>query len=199
MPLGSLLEQLVHLVQRRAGADAGRGPGPGFRWRAGRCSGSAWPGPIVQFAVAKEEKGAMVPVALRTYQRSRSSGVMRIGRVALHIDPLDPAAVDEVVDEAAAPGGADRVALMSAIETPSALALAWSMSMCSCGVSSRLLGRTPEQRIARRQAQQLVAGLHQAGMAEIAAVFQLEVEAGGIAQFLHRRRHQGEDLRVADA
>ena len=36
-------------------------------------------------------------------------------------------------------------------------------------------------------------------MAEIAAVFQFQVEAGGIAQFLHRRRHEGEDLGVAAA
>jgi hypothetical protein len=49
----------------------------------------------------------------------------------------------------------------------------------------------------RRQAQQLVARRDQAGMAEIAAVFHFQVEAGGVAQFLHRRRHQGEDLRVA--
>ena len=98
------------------------------------------------------------------------------------------------------PQAALRVELMSASDTPSALALAWSISTCSCGVSSRLLGRTPgQQRIARRQAQQLVAGGDQAGMAEIAAVFQLEVEAGGVAQFLHRGRHEGEDLRVADA
>ena len=34
-------------------------------------------GPMVQREVAKEEKGAMVPVALFTYQRSRSWGVMR--------------------------------------------------------------------------------------------------------------------------
>ena len=31
-------------------------------------------------------------------------------------------------------------------------------------------------------------------MAEIAAVLQFEVEAGGVAQFLHRGRHEGEDL-----
>ena len=34
------------------------------------------------------------------------------------------------------------VALMSARRTPSASAFAWSTSMCSCGVSSRPLGRT---------------------------------------------------------
>ena len=34
-------------------------------------------------------------------------------------------------------------------------------------------------------------------MAKIAAVFHLQIEAGGIAQFGHRRRHDGKDLGVA--
>ena len=55
-----------------------------------------------------------------------------------------------------------------------------------------------EQRVLGGQAEQLVARGHQAVVAEAAAVLQLEVEAGGVAELLHRRRHEREDLRVAD-
>src|SRR3984957_3324585 len=95
------------------------------------------------------------------------------------------------------PQAAERVELMSASDTPWALALSWSMLMCNCGVSSRLLGRTPRSsgsRLAMPKSwlRTAIRAWSRAGM-----IFQLQIEAGGIAQFLHRRRDDGEDLRVA--
>ncbi len=65
--------------------------------------------------------------------------------------------------------------------TPRAPAFSQSTSIRYSGTSSRPLGRTfGKTRVLGRHAEELVAGLHQLGMAQAAAVQQLEVESLGL-------------------
>ncbi len=92
--------------------------GPGSRPRRRRCSAPAAASRSPSRLVAKAENGTISPLALRTYQLSRSSGQHAVRRVGLHIDPLDAAAVDEVVDVAASPRRSTGCVLMSAERQP---------------------------------------------------------------------------------
>ena len=121
-------------------------------------------------------------------------------RVALHVDALDAAAVDEVVDVARRPRRSTACCRYPSPTTPSAPALRQSMSRLNCGVSSCPLGRTerdgvgfcaamPSSWFARRQ--QLL-------VARAAACLEVEVEARGVAEFDDRGRREREDHGVAD-
>ena len=149
--------------------------------------------------VAKAENGAIVPVAPRTYQRPRSSGRERNGASpCMKTRFTRPRSTKLLMNEP--PQAVAKVSLTSAdVEARGRAALAWSMSRCSCGVSSWLLGRTPA-RIGSlaASASSWSAAADQRVVAEPAAVLQLQVEAGRLAQPRHRRRHQDEDLAVAD-
>ena len=114
-----------------------------------------------------------------------------IGRVALHIDALDPVAVDEIVDEGAAPGRRQGGVDVGGRHAQRIGLFLIDVDMKLLGVVQAGGPHRCQLGIARRQRQKLVAGLDQAGMAEIAAVFHFQIEAGGDAQFAHRRRHQG--------
>ena len=102
-----------------------------------------------------------------------------VGRVALHIDPLDPVAVDEIVDKGSAPGRRKGGVDVGG-RNPQRIGL------CLIDIDMKLLGvvqavgpHAREQGILRRQAQQHVAGLDQLLMAQIAAILHLQIEAGG--------------------
>ena len=56
-----------------------------------------------------------------------------------------------------------------------------------------------QSRILGGHAEELVAGSHQGGVAQAAAVDQLEVDAAGIAQFEDGGGRKGKDQRVAEA
>ena len=60
---------------------------------------------MIQLVLEKDENGAMVPLAPLNEPVVQ---ILRLGperTVALHIDPLHPPAIDEVIDVGAAPGG----------------------------------------------------------------------------------------------
>ena len=123
---------------------------------AGECGG-----PTVQFAVAKEEKGAMVPVVVRTYQRSRSCGVMRNGASPWMIDTLDAGAVDEIVDEVAAPGRRQGGVGVGGGDAQRVGLVLVDVDMQLWRVVQAVGKDLPEHWVVRRQAQQHVARLHQ--------------------------------------
>ena len=66
---------------------------------------------------------------------------------------------------------------------PNALAFSRSMSSLNVGVSSRPFGRTCASIGSfSRRSEQLVARLHELLVAEAAAIFELQIEAGGVAE-----------------
>ncbi len=65
--------------------------------------------PDVQWPEAKEEKGTILPGGVAHVELLQVLGQHAVGGVGLDIDPLDPAALDEVVDIGAAEGRRDRV------------------------------------------------------------------------------------------
>ena len=88
---------------------------------------------------------------------------------------------------------------MSAMLRLWAFAFSRSMVMVYCGSSLRPFGAHRDQpRVLGRRSQQLVAHRHQLVVAGIVLVQQLEIEAGGVAEFQHRGRREGEHLRVLD-
>jgi hypothetical protein len=74
----------------------------------------------VHAPLAKDENGAISPelAHIPAIEIFRHHAIRRVG---LHIDALDAAAIDEIVDEGSAPG-AFSVLSTSAMETPSAVA-----------------------------------------------------------------------------
>ena len=92
------------------------------------------------------------------------------------------------------------VELMSARETPSALALSWSSSIFICAASAKPCGRTCISAgffAAMPSSWPLAA--HECFMADAAHVLEPEVEAGGGAELGDRRRVHREDHGVLDA
>ena len=65
-------------------------------------------------------------------------------------------------------------------------------------VVERIRPDARQQRVARRECEELLACLHQGVVADAGTIFHLDIEAGGLSQLVHRRRHQREHLRVAD-
>ena len=121
-----------------------------------------------------------------------------IGRVALHVDALDAAPIDEIVDVGRTPGGAERLVDVGKLHAQrSGLGLV-DLDVELWRVVQAVGANAHQHRVLRRHAQKLVAGCDHPVMTDIAAILHLDVEAGGVAQFLHRGRHQRVDLRVAD-
>ena len=114
---GNLRGELSHDVHGVAGADAGRALALRSRTKDSRGTATGWSAWSSTRSARTSEKGTISPWLLRTNHWSMSVGLRAIGRVALDIDALDPAAVDEVVDVAAAPGGRDGVVDVGGAET----------------------------------------------------------------------------------
>ena len=61
------------------------------------------------------------------------------------------------------------------------------------------IGAHPDQALVlRRHAEHLVARGEQSGVPDPGLVDELKIEAGGVAEFLHGGRHDGEDHRVLE-
>ena len=97
-----------HLLHRLARAEARRGLARILEGRERRRSGSLRRRRGRPADVGESGERGHLAAPVRTYHCDRSSGRARIRRVALDVDPLDPAVVDEVVDVAPAPGGRER-------------------------------------------------------------------------------------------
>ena len=118
-------------------------------------------------------------------------------RAALQEHPLDPAAVDEVVEELPAPGRGEGVVDLAQIETQRA-----GLGLVDVEVQLRRIrlvvgANACQDRILGRESQQLVLRRDQLAVAKPGAVFQLQVEARRAAEARHRGRHQDVDLAVA--
>ena len=86
------------------------------------------------------------------------------------------------------------------MDTPSALAFSRSMSSLNCGASSTPLGRTPASAriLARPRPATGCARPGRPARPSAAAVLQHHVEAGGVAEFEHRRRRHRDDVGFLD-
>ena len=120
-------------------------------------------------------------------------------RVTLNIDPLDPAAIDEVVDVEAAPGGAEGridIGLFNAKRT--------DLFVVDFDLQRRNIFQSARPDAGKRGIggggrQQLIAPLLELRQAEVVIVEELHRQAVRLAETLHRRRCEGEELRVAQA
>ena len=140
----------------------------------------------------------MSPCALRTYHLSRSSGTMRKGASRLHVDLLDAALVDEVVDVGAAPGRRQRGvhvrhrqsqrAGVHAVDVDAELRRVFLPVRAHARPAPDPWRPAPSSWL-RAADQRFVAG---AG-----AVLQIDVEAVGHAEFEHGRRRKREHHGVA--
>ena len=194
-----LREQLLHLVHRGARALARRGRALNFQRADAVVALELRRAQSSSDSVAKDENGAISPDELAHIPAIEIVRRHAVGRVGLHIDLLDAAAIDEIVDEQSAPRGAERVVDVGERkpERGRLVLVDVDVQLRACR-RGRWGARRAQKRVLCRHAEELVARLHQAVMAEIAAILHLDVEARGLAEFLHRRRHQREHLRVAD-
>ena len=165
-------------------------------------------GPAV---VAFEPRRSLLPVPVheRRERRHRSGDGTHVPalqilrhhperRVALHVHALHAAAIDEVVDVRTAPRGRQRRVDVGYRNAERVRFRLIDVEVQLRRVVEAVLAHLREQRILARRGEQLVARRHQRLVAEIAAIFELHFEAGGVAEFAHRRRQQREDLRVAN-
>ena len=90
-------------------------------------------GAVSQPASAKEENGAISPFDRADVPLAEISRVGAVRRIALDIDALDAALIDEVVDVAAAPGGRERGVDVALVEPERGQLLLVSMSILSVG------------------------------------------------------------------
>ena len=107
-------------------------------------------------------------------------GQHAVGSVGLDVDPLDAAALDEVVDVRAAEGGRDRVVDRGDGQAQGAGLVPIHVDAILGHVFQAVGPDLGQDRVLGRHAEELVAGRHQAGVAQAAAVQQLEIEALGL-------------------
>ena len=112
---------------------------------------------VIHDVCAKEEKGTISPWLLRTNHWSMSLGLGAIGRVALDVDALHPAAVDEVVDVAAAPGGRERAVDVAGVEAERGDALLVDVDLEAGDVGQLAQADRGELRVGDGCGEQLVA------------------------------------------
>ena len=115
---------------------------------------------MVQLVVAKEVKGTICALVVADEPVADVGGRRAIGSVALDIDALDPAAIDEVVDVSAAPRGRERRVHVGRREPERGEPRLTSMSTLRLATSGSSLRRTcasdgigvrrREQAVARR-------------------------------------------------
>ena len=120
-------------------------------------------------------------------------------RVGLQEDLFDPALVDEVVHIAAAPGGRKGGVDVGHAQAQGTGFLRVNFQLELGRVFEPVGAHTDQTFFLGQCAQQLVARLHQSGMAHVATVLQHQIEASGIAQLGHSGRHHGKHRAVADA
>ena len=126
-----------------------------------------------------------------------SSGALAVGLVGLDVDALDPAAVDEVVDVGAAPGRRDGLVDLADIEAERARLVLVDVDVELRRVFEADRADADDALVLHRHAEQHVARLDQLGVADVAGVDQLEVEAGRVAELERGGRDEGDDQRVA--
>src|SRR6185503_21022543 len=120
------------------------------------------------------------------------------GRVGLQDHPLDAAAVDEVVDVAAAPGERQRLVDVVDGEVEGAGAGDVDVDAQLGSVLLAVGAHVLQQLVLRGHAEQLVAGGGERVVALPAQILEVEVEATAAAELEHGRRGEGEDHGVLD-
>ena len=136
---------------------------------------------------------------LRTYQLPKVLGQHARGGIALDVHALQPPAVDEVVDVGGAPRTLNRVVDVGQGEPLRTRLLAIDRDPVLRVVVEPVGAHAGEERILRRQGEQLVARLHEGLVAEAGLVDELEVEARRVAELERRRRREAEDHRFLRA
>ena len=119
--------------------------------------------------------------------------------LGLQVDALDPAAVDEVVDVARAPG--NRLGRVDITERHTQyLGLLIIDDQLVLRLVIQTVGAYRSQYFTLRgHTQQLVAGLHHHLVADPGVILQEQVETSGVTQRHHRRWRKGHDRRIAEA
>jgi hypothetical protein len=118
--------------------------------------------------------------------------------VALQVDALGAAAVDEVVDVAAAPGGGEGRVDVGECEAEGGGLLAVDVDLVLRACPRGRPGGRFVSEGSGGEAEQLIAGGDEGLVAEAAAVLELELEAGGVAELADRGRDDGEDRGLLD-
>jgi len=118
--------------------------------------------------------------------------------IGLDVDAFDAAALDEVVDEGAAEGGADRAVDGSERHAEGAGLVPIHVDAVLGRVLLAVGADLGEDGALGGHAEELIAGFHELGVAEAAAVEQLEIEALAGAELHDGGWRDGEDHGVAD-
>ena len=120
------------------------------------------------------------------------------GRVGLHINPFNPPSLNKIIHISATEGRCNRV--MDGVDR-----YAQHTGALPVDIQSELrhighpVGPDPHQPlIGRGHTQKLIAGGHQGGMSQPAAVLELKIKTIGHTQFHHRRGRQGINPGIAD-
>ena len=183
--------ELGHPVHRLARARARSRPGPGIRRTAMPLKRDSVVGACRPAGSSRRRRRAPSARSIRARTIAlRSSGCGAIGRVALDVDALHAAAIDEVVDVAAAPGGRQRrvdVGLASGRARPASAGSTSILQRRRCR-AARSGGPTAasDRRCAAASSLSRAAGTASRGQA--AGVLQLHREAVRLAEAADRRR-----------
>ena len=122
---------------------------------------------------------------------------MREARVALQKHLLDAVAIDELIDVGRAPAGAERVVDVADRYAERARLFPVDVQLVLRLIVQAVRPDQADRRILAGDAHQLAARLHQRLMPDVAAVLQLEVEAGRVAELERGRRRERDDDRPA--
>ena len=119
-------------------------------------------------------------------------------RVRLNDDVLDAAAINEVVDVAAAPGDGQRVIDVGHLESQRGRLLRIDVEPELRRVFLAIGPHVRQQLVLGGHEQELVARGRERRMALAEGVLQIKIEALGIAELIHRRRRKRKCHRVLD-
>ena len=128
--------------------------------------------------------------------------IFRLGAeliIPLDVDALHAPLIDEIVDVATAPRGRESGVHVGIGEPVSAQPLRIDVDLQGGDIGQISQAHLGELGIAAGEFQQFVARSHELVAAHPAAVLELHVEAGRIAQALYRSGDEDEDLRIANA
>jgi len=121
-----------------------------------------------------------------------------IGRIGLHINALHPAAIDEIIDVAAAPGGCQHIVDIALGQPQNGQFFGIDIDLELWRIFQRGGAHACKLRVFLRSGQQLIAQLQKARARQPAAIEQFKGEAVGLAKAANGRRRHRQHPRIAD-